>query len=161
MSDLNCSEYSEKAIVVRGDSTKTYKEELKALGGKYNAILKGGPGWIFYKTSAGKVDKFISSVNKGEVKPSSHVEEKVNRRILTAHTNVDLRLPVVLEDIKTLMKGKDPDYKLKFISSVTSILLSEQPQSPKLKPTQVINSEEVVESEEEEDAPPRRRLLKA
>jgi hypothetical protein len=33
MSDLNCSEYSEKAIVVRGDSTKTYKEDLKTLGG--------------------------------------------------------------------------------------------------------------------------------
>lgn len=40
------SNYSDKAIVVRGD-TKAIKEALLKLGGKWNTGLKGGAGWIF------------------------------------------------------------------------------------------------------------------
>ena len=188
MSDLNCSEYSEKAIVVRGESTKTYKENLKTLGGKYNASLKGGAGWIFSKTSEGKVNKFISSVNKGDISPSSPVEE--SRKATTS--SIDIRMPSILQDIKTLMEGKDSEYKLAFLSSVTLLLtqnsgpvarptpslkpvLRQQPKAevvsssgfeeddrpkPSLKP--VAKAEVVMSSdgEEEEPAPPRRRLLR-
>ena len=119
MSDLNCSEYSEKAIVVRGESTKTYKENLKTLGGKYNASLRGGAGWIFSKTSEGKVNKFISSVNKGDISPSSPVEE--SRKATTS--SIDIRMPSILQDIKTLMEGKDSEYKLAFLSSVTLYII--------------------------------------
>jgi hypothetical protein len=59
MSELNCCEYSEKALVVRGEGTKTYKDELSQLGGKYNASLRGGAGWIFSKKSEAKVKEFI------------------------------------------------------------------------------------------------------
>ena len=46
MSKLYLEEYSEKAIVVRGE-TKSCSEDLKTLGGKYNPKLRGGGGWIF------------------------------------------------------------------------------------------------------------------
>jgi hypothetical protein len=42
--------YSEKAIAVIGD-TKTIKDKLKELGGKFNNRLTCGPGWIFSKKS--------------------------------------------------------------------------------------------------------------
>ena len=45
---IRLEEYSDKALVVRGD-TKPYKETLKEMGGKFNPKLKGGPGWIFSK----------------------------------------------------------------------------------------------------------------
>jgi hypothetical protein len=60
MSDLSCTDYSEKAIVVRGD-TKEHKDALKNLGGKYNANLKDGAGWIFSKKNEDKVLAYISS----------------------------------------------------------------------------------------------------
>lgn len=42
-------EYSERAIAVIGE-TKSIKEKLKELGGKFNFRLSCGPGWIFPKT---------------------------------------------------------------------------------------------------------------
>lgn len=53
-------DYSEKAIAVIGD-TKKIKDKLKELGGKFNAHLKCGAGWIFPKT---KLDTLILAINQ-------------------------------------------------------------------------------------------------
>ena len=59
-SDISIENYSERSIVVRGD-TRKYKEDLKKLGGKYNGRLKDGPGWIFPKKIQGDITNFINS----------------------------------------------------------------------------------------------------
>jgi hypothetical protein len=41
-------DYTEKAFIVRGDTT-TKKDQLKELGGKYIALRTGGRGWMFSK----------------------------------------------------------------------------------------------------------------
>ena len=41
--------YSEKAIAVIGD-TRAMKDTLKAIGGRFNAHLTCGAGWIFSKS---------------------------------------------------------------------------------------------------------------
>jgi hypothetical protein len=56
---MNIEDYSKYSFAVYGDDTKTYKEELKDLGGKYNANLKGKPGWIFSNLYKEKVEEFI------------------------------------------------------------------------------------------------------
>lgn len=61
--DLTIGDYSDKSIVVSGN-TRDVKEDLKRLGGKYNAKLRDGPGWIFPKTLEGAVRKYIET---GEV----------------------------------------------------------------------------------------------
>lgn len=43
---LQIINYSAKAVAVIGD-TKTIKEQLKAMGGKFNPRLSCGTGWIF------------------------------------------------------------------------------------------------------------------
>jgi|21_taG_2_1085346.scaffolds.fasta_scaffold00057_11 hypothetical protein len=53
-SDIYIKDYSEKAIVVRGD-TKPIKDHLKSLGGRFNFRLKGGAGWIFPKTRKNEI----------------------------------------------------------------------------------------------------------
>lgn len=53
---LQIVDYSEKAIAVIGD-TKQVKDELKALGGKFNFRLTCGAGWIFSKTKESEVRK--------------------------------------------------------------------------------------------------------
>ena len=52
--DINVESYSDRAVVVRGD-TRKYKEDLKVLRGTYNGRLSGGPGWIFPKSSESKI----------------------------------------------------------------------------------------------------------
>lgn len=45
---LQIVEYSDKALAIIGDTQKV-KEQLKKLGGRFNAKLKCGAGWIFSK----------------------------------------------------------------------------------------------------------------
>ena len=54
--NLYTESYTEKSFVVRGGDTKNYSEKLREIGGKYNANLKGGPGWIFSLRHKEKVD---------------------------------------------------------------------------------------------------------
>ena len=63
VSGFEIVEYSEKSIAVFGD-TKSIKEELKALGGKFNPVLKNNgekrAGWIFPKKQADKVRALLA-----------------------------------------------------------------------------------------------------
>jgi len=56
---VNILDYSEKAIAVIGE-TKPIKDTLKELGGKFNAFLKCGPGWIFPKTKQEQVKNALN-----------------------------------------------------------------------------------------------------
>ena len=64
---LEIVDYSEKAIAVFGD-TKTIKDELKKLGGKFNPALKYNgekrAGWIFSKKQADKVRALLALVSE-------------------------------------------------------------------------------------------------
>ncbi|MGG7664040.1 hypothetical protein [Dyadobacter sp. BHUBP1] len=51
--------YSEWSIVVRGD-TKPIKDQLKALGGRFNFRLQGGAGWIFPKRQETQLRQLLS-----------------------------------------------------------------------------------------------------
>ena len=54
---MQVEDYSEKAIIVRGD-TKPFKEQLKGLGCKWNGSLGG---WIASKTRRASIEAFINS----------------------------------------------------------------------------------------------------
>jgi len=59
MTKMEIIDYSENSFVVRGD-TKTYKDNLKELGGKWNANLRDGAGWVFSNKHKTKVEEFTS-----------------------------------------------------------------------------------------------------
>ena len=56
---LQIIDYSEKAVAVIGE-TRAVKDKLKELGGRFNAKLSCGPGWIFSKS---KKDALKSAFN--------------------------------------------------------------------------------------------------
>lgn len=56
---LQIVDYSEKAFVIVGD-TKAIKEKLKELGGRFNARLSCGAGWIFSKKKETEVKAVLS-----------------------------------------------------------------------------------------------------
>lgn len=72
---LMVSDYSEKSFVVSGDLTRTYKDSLKKMGGKFNKNLKIDgkvtPGWIFAKKNQEKVMEFVLGVHNGEITPTN------------------------------------------------------------------------------------------
>lgn len=54
--------YTDKSFVVSG-STKEFKEQLMALGGRYNPHLKTGPGYIFSNKKEQEVTDFVENHN--------------------------------------------------------------------------------------------------
>lgn len=56
-------DYSKFSFVVSG-STKEFKEQLMALGGKYNLHLTTGPGYIFSNKKEQEVRNFINKHNE-------------------------------------------------------------------------------------------------
>lgn len=66
-------DYSDKAIAVVGD-TREVKDELKRIGGRFNARLSCGCGWIFSKAKLPEVEALINS----GAAPMERVEPKKN-----------------------------------------------------------------------------------
>lgn len=97
------------SLVVRGD-TKQHKEELMELGGKFNAMLKGGPGYIFPKSRRNEVETFITGKKARE---SPEVVEK-NRNVKNAR--------VLLQDVEALFRGISLEEKVAFLQGVMSVM---------------------------------------
>lgn len=62
---LQLINYSEKAVALIGD-TREIKDELKRMGGKFNARLTCGAGWIFSQTKRAELETLLNR------KPEDH-----------------------------------------------------------------------------------------
>ena len=61
MSSIYYEDYSEKSIVVLGE-TKPHKDALKSMGGRFNGRLRDGKvGWIFSKKSEEAVKDYVEN----------------------------------------------------------------------------------------------------
>jgi len=63
MTTLKIVNYSERSIAITGEETKLYKEDFKSMGGKYNANLSCGPGWIFSIKASPQVQTFLDRIH--------------------------------------------------------------------------------------------------
>ena len=59
---MTINQYTERSYVVQGTDTKIHKEQLKAMGCKYNPNLKCGAGWIISKSKYPEVNQYVSDV---------------------------------------------------------------------------------------------------
>lgn len=66
--------YSEKAVAVIGD-TKDFKEQLKAMGGRFNPRLTCGPGWVFSRRKEAELREFIAGTAKAGERPGRTTPE--------------------------------------------------------------------------------------
>ena len=98
---LIIEDYSERSIVVRGD-TKPYKEELKEMGGRFNRNLRDGCGWIFSKKHEEEVRKFIENLGK----KTQMEDEGGNILNLKQLTEIVFRLEKDIQNIKRTLKLK-------------------------------------------------------
>lgn len=106
--DLRIIDYSEKAFAVVGD-TKTIKDDLKRLGGRFNSHLSCGAGWIFSKKSLDEVQKFINcgEVTANNVAPKAEKDEALwdefKKRVLKAENNEQSWLDYWVKKTSNLM----------------------------------------------------------
>ena len=125
--DLTIGDYSDKAIVVSGN-TRDVKEDLKRLGGKYNAKLRDGPGWIFPKTLEGAVRKYIET-GEVPVKEARRLFEPADADAVRAMLNAigaQKRQEQPADDIVTTLENRvyDVEKSLKSIDIILSQLIS-------------------------------------
>lgn len=101
--DLKLSKYTDKSIVVQGD-TRKYKEDLKKLGGKYNSGLKNGPGWIFPIKIESEVANFISDgkrlvtdveVKEGEERSQLRTKELVEKQEIKSQEQYTILIDLI------------------------------------------------------------------
>lgn len=75
--EIQIIDYSEKAVAVIGD-TKTIKDKLKELGGKFNPRLTCGPGWIFAKSNFEEVQKALQGAARAKEELKSEIDKTVD-----------------------------------------------------------------------------------
>ena len=119
--DISVEQYTERSIVVRGE-TRKYKEDLKKLGGKYNSRLRGEPGWIFPITKKGDVLSFISNgerlVSEEEEKAGEIMTREWENKRENDKKSISQCDDVVISMLKKL------SFKIDRIETVLSNLLS-------------------------------------
>lgn len=101
-------DYSEKAFAVIGE-TKSIKNDLKRLGGRFNPKLSCGAGWIFSKKALDEVRKFLdcgevsANNNQPTQKKDEALWEECKRRLLKENNNNQERTQDDLKRISNLM----------------------------------------------------------
>lgn len=116
-------DYSEKALAVYGD-TKEIKEQLKQLGGRFNARLRDGAGWIFSKQKAEELQALLSGAPmEGEKNhtpkakrenPITEYQENLKKWIRIYHPNdEDYYLKYYYGAVKWSYHGKDYYYNIR------------------------------------------------
>ena len=101
-------DYSEKAFAVVGD-TKTIKDDLKRLGGRFNPKLTCGAGWIFSKKVLDEVQKYLNcgEVTANNVAPKAEKDEALwdefKKRVSKAEDGREDRIKDELKDTSDIM----------------------------------------------------------
>jgi len=167
--DISLEEYTDRSIVVRGE-TRQYKEDLKKLGGKYNSRLKGEPGWIFPKSKQNDIVKFMKegkrlvSEEEAQAGENRTLEWKSKRsseqKTYSSSSSNDNK--VLIDMIKTLtQKIEKMDKKISILMTANNIdTNSKQVSHKKVIKKKVVESSSDDDSSEEDEPAPRKRLLK-
>ena len=79
-STMRLEQYTDKSVAIFG-KTYNWAENLKEMGGKFNANLKGRPGWIFSKAKEAMVSDFVDHANNGLLKPGQKMDASIASKL--------------------------------------------------------------------------------
>ena len=158
---MYCATYTEKSIVVRGE-TRDHKEELKSLGGKWNAKLTDKStqeqfgGWIFPTTKQEQVKKWLASVGKSVVPTST---PQITPRATHKSSDSTLeRIEMGIQRIEGIIKSLDELPQLVEVLKGLCLEFKNIKQEYTNSPT-MASSDFEEEDDDEEESPPPKRLL--
>uniref|UniRef100_A0A6C0EMS6 Uncharacterized protein n=1 Tax=viral metagenome TaxID=1070528 RepID=A0A6C0EMS6_9ZZZZ len=132
---VTIEKYSDRSIVVRGEKTREYKDQLKELGGKWNPNLKGGAGWIFSLKKESKVRALLGKESASSSSASSSSEDiplktLIKKREPSSSSSSSEDIP-----LKTLIKKKEPSSSASSSSEdipLRTLIKKKEPSSPNL-----------------------------
>ena len=143
ITDITIEDYSEKAIVVRGNTTP-YKEKIMKLGGKWNPKLRDGPGWIFPKTKKSSIEQWMASGEVIEAPRRVFSQNVTEEKAMTEDT-----FNKVIKNLGGLS-----------VSELISLRDKVSERINQLSADDIEGMVEELEDSEEEQKPPRRSLLR-
>ncbi len=163
MTDITIEEYTEKSIVVRGN-TKDYKDALMELGGKWNPGLRNGAGWIFPKTKLSVVEDLKKNIVNGKIKKgvvTDKVYEKKSYEQSDKTPAIDIKNFVSTKDYLDLLSRVE---RLEQICSHIDFVKKDKSETKPLK-TKSQKTKDIImidssEDEETEESPKVERMLK-
>ena len=97
---MEIQDYTDKSFVLFGDDTKKYKDCIKEMGGKWNANLKIGPGWVFSSNQKDTVREWLKSTN--ESTPIINKKDWMRNNIIEQHKKSVLSDDLIDELIKKM-----------------------------------------------------------
>lgn len=97
---MEIQDYTDKSFVLFGDDTKKYKDCIKEMGGKWNANLKIGPGWVFSSNQKDTVREWLKSTN--ESTPIINKKDWMRNNIIEQHKKSALSDDLIDELIKKM-----------------------------------------------------------
>ena len=97
---MEIQDYTDKSFVLFGDDTKKYKDCIKEMGGKWNANLKIGPGWVFSSNQKDSVREWLKSTN--ESTPIINKKDWMRNNIIDQHKKSALSDDLIDELIKKM-----------------------------------------------------------
>ena len=105
------TQYSEKAFVVRCKNFKdTESADIIEMGGKWNANLKGGEGWIFPNFKKKIVENYINGVEKKVIHiPSSKIQRIIKKMEMSFNNypnNIKLKGGSIIKYLKDCRKSE-------------------------------------------------------
>ena len=140
----------QKSVVVRGPKSvlNLAIDDLKALGGKWNRSLKGGPGWIFPEKMKVALENFLASGKAlqppTKIKPTLKPDPKKKKEDTHKEENDDDELEERLEKIE-----KKLDETLKKLEIIQTLL--EEESSDDEEEEEISESDLDSETEPEDD----------
>ena len=103
--DIEISSYSDKALVVRGEKTKEYIQQLKEIGARYNPYLKGGAGWIISKKKESEVQNLFGKESIEEIEETK--EEQSPQKCKEYMENLPINFSKNTQDFCAVLKSGD------------------------------------------------------
>lgn len=79
MSTLTYEVYNQKSFAVRGDRDK-FQSVVKPLGGRWNARMKGGEGWLVPREKEAELKKVVEELQKEQILDESEIKSRKNQK---------------------------------------------------------------------------------
>lgn len=108
--DIRIVEYSDKSIAVYGN-TKEIKDQLKAIGGRFNPKLRDGAGWVFPKSKESDVRALIEEQSTTPVISDTEVSTPAygtSNTLISADRYEELKKQM-RDKLNNLNSGFDPE----------------------------------------------------
>ena len=119
---MEIQDYTDKSFVLFGDDTKKYKDCIKEMGGKWNANLKIGPGWVCSNNQKDAVREWMMKSTVDDDSPIINKKDWLRNNIINQHKKSTLSDDLIDELIKKMNSVNKYDDLKKYRNDLLIIL---------------------------------------